>query len=71
MPTNYVSKLHFDQVIGEVNKKLDKLNKISEQLDWLVGKYQGHDEEHTLLNNKVSEQSNNLELVNQKLGIQI
>jgi prefoldin subunit 5 len=71
-PKNYVTKEHFDEVIETINKKLeklDKLDKLSEQMDWLMGKYQSHDEEHTLLNNKVSEHSDNLEIINEKLGI--
>ena len=76
MPNDYVTKSHFDEVIGKIEKKLGRidgmsetLDKMSEQLDWLVGKYQGHEEEHTLLNNKVSEHSDNLEIINGKLGI--
>ncbi|KKR00259.1 MAG: hypothetical protein UU15_C0042G0003 [Candidatus Levybacteria bacterium GW2011_GWC2_40_7] len=74
MPNNYVTKSHFDEVIGTINKKLEKLDKIdkmSEQIDWMVGKIQGHEEEHTLLNNTVSEHSDNLETINGKLGIVI
>ena len=44
---------------------------MSDQLDWIVGKYKGHDEEHTLLNHRVSEHSDELELINAKLGIQL
>ena len=74
MPKDYVTKLHFDEVIETINKrleKLDKLDKLSEQVDWLVGKYQDHEEEHTLLNSKVSEHSDNLEIINGKLGITV
>lgn len=70
---DYVTKEHFDEVIGEIKSKLIKLDKIEvaiEKLDWLMGKYRDHDEEHTLLNNKVSEHSDNLELINAKVGIQ-
>ncbi len=62
----YVTKIHFDQVIGKVDEKLDKMSK---QLDWLIGKYQTHDEEHTLLNGRVSDHSDRLEVVEEKLGI--
>ena len=62
----YVTKIHFDQVIGKVDEKLDKM---SEQLDWFIGKYQAHDEEHALLNGRVSDHSDRLEVVEEKLGI--
>ncbi len=67
---NVVTKQHFDEVIGKIQEKLAKLDKVSEQMDWLVGKYRGHEEEHTLLNGKVSEHSDMLEIINEKLGIQ-
>lgn len=44
---NYVTKEHFDHVIKE------KFDKVMEKLDWLIGKYNAHDEEHILLNGKV------------------
>lgn len=68
---NFVTKDYFEDKFGKVMEKLDKLDKISEQVDWLAGKYQGHEEEHTLLNNKVSEHSDNLEIINEKLGITV
>lgn len=48
----------------------EKFNQVIEKLDWLIGKYNAHDEEHVLLNNKVSEHSDQLEVINNKLGIQ-
>lgn len=66
MPTqNYVTTDYFDKVLKE------KFDKVMEKLDWLIGKYRSHEEEHILLNNKVSEHSDNLEEINQKLGIQL
>ena len=56
-----VSKKYFDE----------KINKLMEKMDWIIGKYRDHDQEHILLNNKVSEHSDNLELINAKVGIQI
>ena len=61
---NYVTRKYFDKVIKE------KFDKVMEKLDWLIGKHKAHDEEHTLLNNKVSEHSDQLEVINTKLGIQ-
>jgi hypothetical protein len=74
MPTDYVTKFHFDEVVKDINiklKKLEKLDKLSEQMDWLIGKYRNHDDEHELINNKLSEHSDNLEVINQKLGITV
>lgn len=72
--SNFVTKQHFDEVIEKIHEKLnklDKLDKLSEQMDWLIGKYEAHDQEHELLNYRVSEHSDNLETINQKLGIQV
>lgn len=76
---DYVTKIHFDQVIEKINKQLAKLDKMSEQfgkldkimeqLDWLVGKYRNHEEEHTLLNGKVAEHSDRIEVIEEKIGI--
>lgn len=71
MPNDYVTKSHFDEVIGTINKKLEKLDKLSDQMDWLVGQYRNHTEEHELINNRLSKHSDNLEAINQKLGITI
>ena len=60
---NYVTKEHFDQVIKE------KFDKVMEKLDWLIGKYKGHDEEHTILNGRVSDHSDRIEVIEEKLGI--
>lgn len=68
---NYVTQEHFDEAIDKITIKLNTLDVLLEKLDWLMGKYRDHDEEHTLLNSKVSEHSDNLEIVNEKLGIQI
>jgi hypothetical protein len=61
MPKNniYITKSYFDEGIG----------KLEEKLDWLIGKYKGHDDEHTLVNGKLSEHSDRLEVVEEKLGI--
>lgn len=56
----------FEEKLVPVEKKLIG---IDEKLDWLIGKYKNHDEEHTLLNGKVSEHSDRLEIVEEKLGI--
>lgn len=62
-------------MLNDTNNRFDivdkKLNWIIEKLDWLIEKYNAHEEEHTLLNNKVSEHSDNLDTINTKLGIQL
>lgn len=68
--SDVVTKKHFDEVIEKIQEKLAKLDKLAEQMDWLIGKYKGHDEEHTLLNGKVSEHSDRLEVIEEKLHIQ-
>lgn len=62
---DYVTREHFDQVIKE------KFDKVMEKLDWLIGKYTAHDQEHILLNGKVSEHSDDIEIIKQKVGIQL
>jgi hypothetical protein len=76
---DYVTTSHFDAVIEKIFIQLDrldkmseqfsKLDKITEQLDWLVGKYRNHEEEHILLNGKVSEHSDRIEVIEKKLSI--
>lgn len=61
--SNYVTQEHFDEVIKE------KFDQVMEKLDWLIGKYKAHDEEHTLLNGRVSDHSDRLEIIEEKLGI--
>ena len=68
---DYVTKSYFDEQFDKILEKLKKLDVVTEKLDWLMGKYRNHDEEHTLLNNKVSEHSDQLEVINEKLGITI
>lgn len=38
MPNDYVTKSYFDEHIEKMDKKLDKM---SEQLDWLIGNIKG------------------------------
>lgn len=66
-----VTKQYFDEVIENIQKKLSKLDKLSEQMDWLIGTYKGHDEEHTLINGRLSENSDRLEIIEEKLSISI
>ncbi len=58
--TDFVTKDHFDKVIRE------KFDAVMEKLDWLIGKYRAHDEEHTLLNGQVSDHSDRLEKLKER-----
>lgn len=58
---NFVSKTYFDE----------KFNQIMEKLDWLIGKYKAHDEEHILLNGTTSDHSDRLEVIEERLKIQL
>ena len=73
--TDYVTKDHFDEKMNRVDEKFNtvdkKIDQVIEKLDWLMGKHKAHEEEHILLTNKVAEHSDNLELINAKLGIQV
>lgn len=66
----------FEDLLQELRTKLQEdirtgLNPLNEKLDWIIGKYQSHDEEHILLNGKVSEHSDDIEVIKQKLHIQL
>jgi len=68
---NFVTREYFDEKFGQVEKKLKKLDWILEKLDWLIGKHRDHEEEHTLISGKLSEHSDRLEKVEDKLGITV
>lgn len=63
---DYITKSYFDEVIKKLDKKFDL---VMQKLDWLVGKYKAHDEEHTLLNGQVSDHSDRIEVIEGKLSI--
>ncbi|MCJ7826363.1 hypothetical protein MUP56_01960 [Patescibacteria group bacterium] len=50
----------------DIKQKLDPLN---DKLDWLIGAYKKFDEEHTLLNSRISNHEDRIEKVEKKLGI--
>jgi len=58
-----------DDVDKLENKLTKKLDFVLEKLDWLIGKYKSHDEEHTLLNGSVNDLTDRVEKVENKLGI--
>lgn len=49
-----------------MNKRFDK---VDGKLDWFTGKYTKLEDEQTLLSNKVSEHTDDLETIKQKLTI--
>lgn len=68
---NYVSEERFDDTMNRIEKKLEKLDWIAEKVDWLVGKYKGHDEEHILVTGRLSENTDRLEIIEQRMGITV
>jgi hypothetical protein len=68
MKQSYVTKDHFDKTIELTN---EKINKILENVDWLVGAYKKFDEEHTILSDKVSNHSDKLDKIEETLRIQV
>lgn len=78
----FVTKVHFDNTMSGVNTKFDATNarldsvdarfdSVIEKLDWLIGAFKRLDEEHVVLSSKVSEHTDNLEIINEKLEIQV
>lgn len=64
----YVTKERFDDTMKRIDTKLDW---IMEKLDWLVGKYKGHDEEHILITGRLSDHSDRLETIEERMGITV
>lgn len=62
---DYISKEHFDTVIKE------KFDKVMEKLDLVINEYRNHEEEHVLINGKLSEHSDDIEVIKEKLHIQL
>lgn len=58
----------FEEKFGSMQKRLVT---VDEKLDWLIGKYKSHDEEHTLISGSLSDHSDRLEVVEDKLGITV
>lgn len=67
----YVTEERFDDTMNRIEKKLETLDWIKEKLDWLVGKYKGHDEEHILVTSRLSDHSDRLETIEQRTGIMV
>lgn len=62
-----LTKDYLDQTLDAKLKELKQ--SLEEKLDWLIGKYKSHDEEHTLMSGQLSEHSDRLEIIEQKVGI--
>lgn len=58
----------FEEKFGTISQKLQT---VDEKLDWLIGKYQSHDEEHILINGKLSDHSDRLETIEERMGIAV
>ena len=64
----------FDTKLSELNQSFDtKLSELKQslegRLDWLIGKYKGHEEEHTLISGRIAEDTERIEVLEQKVGI--
>lgn len=72
---SYVSQGYFDDKFNEVNNLVRELHKkfdnLFEKIDWFAGKYTKLEEEQKLLSGRVSEHTDSLEKINQKLGINL
>lgn len=72
----YITNERFEESMGQIDakfvtvlEKLKKLDWIAEKLDWLIGKYKGHDEEHILVTGRLSDHSDRLETIEERMGI--
>ena len=64
----------FEELLEELRVRIredlhNELAKLDEKLDWLMGKYKDLDEEHILITGRLSENTDRLETVEQRLGI--
>ncbi len=64
----------FEKLLEELRVRIredlhSELAKLDEKLDWLMGKYKDLDEEHILITSRLSENTDRLEVVEQRLGI--
>lgn len=58
--------------IHDLEEKLaKKYDNIMVKMDWLIGEYKKHDEEHVLLNNRLSNHNDRLEKIEEKIGISV
>lgn len=64
--SNPATQKDIDELETRLGKKIDKLQ---EGMDWLIGKYRAHDEEHVLLNGRVSDHSDRIDVIERKLAI--
>ena len=64
----------FEELLEELRVRIredlrSELVKLDEKLDWLMGKYKDLDEEHILITGRLSENTDRLEIVEQRLGV--
>lgn len=48
------------------NKLRSLKQSLEEKLDWIIGEYKKHDEDHTIIGGKLSELEERMEIVEQK-----
>lgn len=66
----------FEDLLKELRVRIredlrSELHKLDEKLDWLMGKYKDLDEEHILITGRLSENTDRLETIEQRLGIAV
>lgn len=64
----------FEQLLEELRSRIredlkSELHKLDGKLDWLITEYKKLDEEHTLLNGRLSDHSDRIEIIEEKLAI--
>lgn len=65
---------HDDSLVTKeyLDKKLQVLKQgLDEKLDLIIGEYKNHEEEHTLINGRLSEHSDQIDTITQKIGITV
>jgi len=69
---NFVSGEEFREAMDKILeklKKLDKMDKVADQLDWFCGKYTKLEEEQTIISGKVIDHGERIETLEKKVGI--
>ena len=66
----------FEELLDELRVRIredlhSELHKLDEKLDWLMGKYKELVEEHTLFTGRLSENTDRLETIEQRMGITV
>ena len=66
---NNVSGEEFKEATHLILERLNKLDKMSDQLDWFCGKYTKLGEEQTIISGKIIDHGERIETLEKKAGI--